>query len=77
MGQDLWPNSVLLSGYIKNDLILKIITKIIKKNIYSDIILVQSPDFINEVYITIKKLFIVPIQLILSLIKPIKILKIK
>lgn len=48
--QDLWPNSVLLSGYIKNDLILKIITKIIKKiYIYSDIILVQSPDFINEV----------------------------
>ena len=46
----IWPNSVLLSGYKKNDLILKIITKIIKKiYIYSYLILVQSPDFINEV----------------------------
>lgn len=48
--QDLWPNSLFLSGYVKNNFILFLVTKIIKY-IYSrsDILLVQSPDFIEEV----------------------------
>ncbi len=48
--QDLWPESVVETGYIKNKFsikIIKIITKIIYKN--SDLILVQSRKFIKPI----------------------------
>jgi len=52
--QDLWPESVIYTGYIKNKFliqILKNVTKYIYKN--SDVILIQSPDFkkkIKDIY---------------------------
>ena len=52
--QDLWPESVIYTGYIKNKFLIEILrslTKYIYKN--SDIILIQSPDFkkrIKDIY---------------------------
>ncbi len=48
--QDLWPESIIETGYIKNKILINII-KIITKKIYnsSDLILVQSKKFLNPI----------------------------
>lgn len=52
--QDLWPESVIYTGYLKNRLLIKILRLLIKY-IYKncDVILIQSPDFkakIRKIY---------------------------
>ena len=48
--QDLWPESVIYTGYIKNKLLIDILRSLIKY-IYKncDIILIQSPDFKSNI----------------------------
>lgn len=61
--QDLWPDSLVATGYIKNNFILKAVNRLVKfiyKN--CDLILAQSPTFINDIKEKLEPSLSIPVE---------------